>query len=138
MKKVFVLVMGILITTISMAQQGPLPRPGRPPLGPRNEKVELLKVNYITKELNLTKEEAEKYWPVYNEYHKNIRAIVEAKNNDEIQLEEAILNERKKYKNDLKNVFKSEERVNQALRVEREFMKGMRREIIKRKGRPME
>ena len=75
---------------------------------------------------------------IYNEYHKNIRAIVEAKNNDEIQLEEAILNERKKYKNDLKNVFKSEERVNQALRVEREFMKGMRREIIKRKGRPME
>ena len=135
MKKLIPLALFVLMTSISMAQQGPLPRPGRPPLAPRNERVELIKVNYITKQLNLTKEEAEAYWPVYNEYHKNLRSILESKSGDEIQLEENILMERKKYKNELKNVFKTDDRVNQALRVERDFMKEMRHEMMNRRGR---
>lgn len=32
------------------------------------ERVKALKVAYITKALNLTSEEAEKFWPIYNEY----------------------------------------------------------------------
>ncbi len=34
---------------------------------PRKEKIEQLKIAFITKELDLTAEEAEKFWPVYNE-----------------------------------------------------------------------
>lgn len=34
---------------------------------PRKEKIEQLKIAFITKELDLTTEEAEKFWPVYNE-----------------------------------------------------------------------
>ena len=33
----------------------------------KDEKIEALKVGFITKELNLTSTEAEKFWPVYNE-----------------------------------------------------------------------
>lgn len=133
MKKTIFLLLCVCTVLVSKAQP-PMPRPGRPPMAPRNERIEMLKVNYITKHLNLTKEEAELYWPVYNAYHKNFRAIVEAKGNDEIQLEESILNERKKYKNELSTIFKSEERVNQALKVEREFMKDMRQEMNRRGG----
>lgn len=39
------------------------------------EKVEQLKIAYFTKELNLTTQEAEKFWPVYNEMEKKIKTI---------------------------------------------------------------
>ena len=32
------------------------------------EKIKAMKVSYITEKLNLTSEEAEKFWPIYNEY----------------------------------------------------------------------
>jgi hypothetical protein len=34
----------------------------------RKEKVETFKIAFITKALNLTPEEAQKFWPVFNEY----------------------------------------------------------------------
>lgn len=34
---------------------------------PKHEKVEELKIAFITTELNLSSEEAQKFWPVYNE-----------------------------------------------------------------------
>ncbi len=33
----------------------------------KEDKIEALKVGFITKELNLTTAEAEKFWPIYNE-----------------------------------------------------------------------
>ena len=36
------------------------------------EKIKLLKISYLTEQLDLTSSEAEKFWPVYNEYNKNI------------------------------------------------------------------
>jgi hypothetical protein len=37
--------------------------------GPYKEKVDALKVGFITKKLDLTPGEAQKFWPVYNKYH---------------------------------------------------------------------
>lgn len=34
------------------------------------EKIKILKVNYISSELNLTPEVAEKFWPIFNQYEK--------------------------------------------------------------------
>ena len=34
---------------------------------PKQEKIEELKIAFLTKELNLSPQEAEKFWPVYNE-----------------------------------------------------------------------
>jgi len=39
------------------------------------EKIKTLKVNYISSELNLTPEVAEKFWPIYNEYEKVNRKL---------------------------------------------------------------
>lgn len=50
---------------------GPLmaqPPGGPPPGGPKREKVEAMKVGFITQKLNLTTEEAQKFWPVYNRF----------------------------------------------------------------------
>ncbi|HIP31321.1 MAG TPA: hypothetical protein EYG86_01020 [Crocinitomicaceae bacterium] len=39
----------------------------------QHEKVEKMKISFITKELDLTTEESEKFWPIYNEMSKKIR-----------------------------------------------------------------
>ena len=43
----------------------------------RREKIEAIKVAYITEELDLTVEESQKFWPVYNELQKKELALRE-------------------------------------------------------------
>lgn len=39
------------------------------------DKVEALRVAFIGKKLELTTNEAEKFWPVYNEFHDKVKAL---------------------------------------------------------------
>ena len=158
MKKiVYFLLLSIFMHATLMAQpfpdrrQGPPPPPPRaddrrrdkPGPGPRRgdrmrpeqrEKIEMFKIQFITKNLELTINEAEGFWPVYEAHKKEMQEIIKTKMNDEILLQEAILNARKKYKADLLPVLKTEERVNKALRIERDFLYKMRNEVSKRRG----
>lgn len=43
--------------------------------GPRREKIKTLKVAFITERLSLTSEEAQAFWPIYNEHEKNTQMI---------------------------------------------------------------
>ena len=113
---------------------GPGPRRGDRMRPDQREKIEMFKIQFITKNLELTKAEAEGFWPVYEAHKKSIEEIIQTKMNDEILLQEAMLNARKKYKADLLPVLKTEERVNNALKVERDFLYKMRNEVSKRRG----
>lgn len=147
MKKHFLLLILIaFVVTSNAQQQAPPPRPpmgqgtrgghfqGRAERGPEKEKIEMFKVQFITKKLELTNSEAELFWPVYESHKKAMKEIIQNKANDEIQLQESILNARKKFKNDLKPVLKSEERINEALKIDREFLQKVRHEMMRRKG----
>lgn len=61
---------------------------------------------------------------------------METKKEDEIAFQEAMLVIRKKFKKDLMPILKTEERVNLALKVDRELLNKMRNEMMRRK-RPM-
>jgi hypothetical protein len=52
------------------AQQGQ----GRNMKTEQNEKIETQRIAFITDKLALTPEEAEKFWPVYNEHKKRVQA----------------------------------------------------------------
>jgi hypothetical protein len=162
MKKIiYFLLMGMIIHASVMAQpntdrrQGPPPPPpredergdhrGRDHRGPgprkgekmrpeQREKIEMFKIQFITKNLELSSREAEWFWPVHEAHKKAMQEIIKTKMSDEILLQEAMLNARKKYKADLLPVLKTEERVNKALRVERDFLHKMRNEVSKRRG----
>jgi hypothetical protein len=41
----------------------------------KNERIESLKIGFITEKLALTSKEAELFWPIYNKYENEIRAI---------------------------------------------------------------
>jgi len=63
-------------------------------------RIDVLKIAYITNRLNLSPEEAQRFWPIYNNYSLELKvARMKAQNNNsnEIELDEALLNIRKKY-----------------------------------------
>jgi hypothetical protein len=157
MKKIiYFLLMGMIIHASVMAQPNTDRRQGPPPPPPREhergdhrgpgprkgermrpeqrEKIEMFKIQFITKNLELSSREAEGFWPVHEAHKKAMQEIIKTKMSDEILLQEAMLNARKKYKADLLPVLKTEERVNKALRVERDFLHKMRNEVSKRRG----
>ncbi len=62
-----ILVLMLLTSTVVLKAQ-----PGG---GDKKEKVEAIKVGYITKQLNLTPDEAKVFWPVYNQYDAEMEVI---------------------------------------------------------------
>jgi hypothetical protein len=137
MKKGILLFLVVSLSFAANAQppQGPGGGRGQGKFGKGavKEKIEMFKVQFFTEKLALTTAEAELFWPVYEAQKKAIKEIIDTKGNDEIQMQEAMLNVRKKYKADLKPVLKSDERINEALKVDREFLKQIRSEVMRRK-----
>ena len=146
MKQLLILFGFILTVLFADAQQRPMHGKGRmmPPPPPPIERLskeqraqlESYRIQFITKKLDLTPAEAEKFWPVYNEQKEASHRLMQEKKEDEIAFQEAMLVIRKKFKRDLMPVLKTEERVNLALKVDRELLNKMRNEMMRRK-RPM-
>ena len=60
-KYILVFVVAIFATKLSYAQPG------------KSDKVEALKVSFITEKISLTPQEAQSFWPLYNEYNDKIK-----------------------------------------------------------------
>ncbi len=58
----------ILILLVCSLTAGAQNKPADKPTQSGADRVQALKVAFITKALDLTSEEAEKFWPIYNEY----------------------------------------------------------------------
>jgi hypothetical protein len=154
MKKILCLFSFIVTVFVAQAQGQTMYGQNRPPMRDRQgmemtppppprtmtkeqrERLELFSIQFITKKLNLTPAEAEKFWPLYNEQKDASRNLMQTAKGDEIAFQEAMLVIRKKFKKDLMPVLKTEERVNLALKVDRELLNRMRNEMMRRK-RPM-
>jgi len=98
-------------------------------------RVEALKIAYLTKKLNLSTEEAQKFWPIYNKYAEEIRKIrIEARANKdkEIDTEEKILGVRKKYNGEFVKAL-SAEKVNSFFKAEKEFGGFLQKELQERR-----
>jgi hypothetical protein len=152
MKKILCLLVLIVSVFVAEAQERPMngqnrpamrnrqgmemPPPQRPMTKQQREKLELFKIQFVTKKLDLTPAEAEKFWPLYNEQKDASQSLMQTAKEDEIAFQEAMLTIRKKFKKDLMPILKTEERVNLALKVDRELLNKMRNEMMRRK-RPM-
>lgn len=130
MKKISSLIILIVFfTTSSFANDYYQEPPGR--------RLAALKIAFITRQLKLTTEEAEKFWPVYNNYTGELRkARMEQKKEEDILLqEEEMLNVRKKYRPEFKKILGTDARANQSLTMERDFNNLLRKELQKRRER---
>lgn len=103
--------------------------------GERSEKVESLRIAFITKQLQLTPDEAKGFWPVYNQYDKEMRDIMREhrqKGGKQLELEEKILNLHKKHKPNFTKVI-SEGKFDRLMVAERTWGEMVRKELQRRK-----
>ena len=70
LKYISTLSLVFLLTGLSYGQP-----PKRKGDEPNKEKIKAMKVGYITEKLALTTEEAQKFWPIYNEFQDKIEDI---------------------------------------------------------------
>jgi len=97
-----------------------------------HNKLEGIKETYMNKELSLTPEEAQKFWPVYNNYFKEIKQARKNYPNDEVAFEERIVQIRKEYKDNFKGILNSDERVNRVYVSEKNLRDLLKKELQNR------
>jgi Skp family chaperone for outer membrane proteins len=90
MKKI-ILILGLFTAGVSYAQA----QETQPAEDNAKDKIEALYVAYITKELNLTSDEAQKFWPIHTEFDNEIKAV--KKDLPELDRQQLILNIKKRY-----------------------------------------
>ncbi|MDQ6757613.1 MAG: hypothetical protein M3004_11835 [Bacteroidota bacterium] len=103
--------------------------------GPKGEKIQALKIAFITQKLNLTADEAQKFWPVYNQYEKEVRQTVKENKNtgDPLDNEEKILNIKRKYRQEfIKTV--GQPKTNTLFNAEKEFRGVLMRQLKNRQA----
>ena len=112
---------------------GQIQRPGNPEARAAElKKIQAMEMAFITKELNLTPDEAQKFWPVFNQYRNELRNVAtENKQKDHLERQQKMLDLRKKYREDFSKVM-NQERANKVFGAEDEFKSLVRREFQKR------
>ncbi len=98
------------------------------------QSIDALKMAYITKELNLSPDEAQKFWPVYNNYSNELKKARKDFRQDDLAFEERKIGIMRRYQDDFRRVLNSDIRSKQCFRVEPEFHKVLRREWQRRHG----
>src|SRR5688572_21553358 len=98
-------------------------------------RLEAYKIAFLTKKLNLTTAEAQKFWPIYNKYEAELRSARREgrASKKEIETEEKILNIRKKYNGEFEKAL-PKEKVNELFKSEREFGNSVQREMMERRN----
>ena len=94
----------------------------------RPEKIEALKIAFITQQVGITSSEAQQFWPVYNQYQSEIRNVrTTNRNGDALDSEQKLLDIRKKYKPSFEKILGGQ-KTNKLFNAERDF----RNVLIKR------
>ncbi len=102
---------------------------------PNGSRLEALKIAYLTKNLNLTPDEAQRFWPIYNSYTGEIREVkIDQRKNKtpELDTEEKVLGIRKKYNSEFSRVLGTD-RTNTFFKSEKNFGNYVRKELAERK-----
>jgi RecA/RadA recombinase len=96
------------------------------------KKIQAMEVAYITKELNLSPEEAQKFWPVFNKYREDVKGVLTNKTiNDQLEKQQQVLDLRKKYRTEFTRIL-AQDRANKVFTSEDQFRQMVRREFQKR------
>jgi hypothetical protein len=134
MKKLYFLLAMITITGLAKAQDE------QDFTNKKQADIEALKVAFISRELALTPQEAQQFWPVYNQYSREL-AATKIDNPDVLERDEKVLNLRKNYRDRFTKIL-GPQRVNNMFSAEGRFhqllFKAMRKQnqLQNRPNRP--
>jgi len=110
--------------------------------GDKKERVEALRVAYLTNRLNLSADEAQRFWPIFNQYRGDLKTLRQnfhpKGNNAQLTADQELEFEQKKL--DLKKHFKPQfestigkEKVNRLVTAEDDFKKELMRIVRNRR-----
>jgi hypothetical protein len=131
MKKLFMMLLMLFSVSVFAVAQDNNEGDDKPDGG----RLEAMKIAWVTKKLNLSPEEAQKFWPIYNQYTKEVqktRADARANKTEEIKVQEQMLNVRKKYDGEFTKAI-SKDKVNTFFRIEREFLAEIQKRMLERR-----
>ena len=101
--------------------------------------LESLKIAFISKQLDLTPDEAQKFWPVYNQYNKEFKQMRQQFNaspdKDELKWQEDVLNLRKRYRPEFLKCI-PQQKFDRLLRVDAAWKDKVRQELNRRQQIP--
>ena len=134
MKKLYFLLLFVSIAGFVSAQEDI-------PSEKKQQEIEALKMAFITKELDLTTEEAQKFWPTYNQYSKELKTTIRDEQ-DALARDEKVLNLRKRYRDQFTNIL-GQPRMNRLFNAEGRFrqllIKSMRKQNLRNNSnRPLQ
>lgn len=98
-------------------------------------RIEALKIAYLTKKLDLSPAEAQKFWPIYNDYSsemRSTRADLRQNKVSELEAEDRMLKIRKKYGVEFSHAI-SDDKINTFFRSEKEFGQYVQKELQQRR-----
>jgi len=119
MRSKLIILLLLLMINVTEAQNPPA----------RLSTIQTIKVAFITKELNLTTEEAQRFWPVYNSYIEDLKKTRKDSKEDVLAFEERSLAIKKKYNIDFKKILVSDERANKVFLADRNFALFIKKEL---------
>ena len=94
----------------------------------RQEKIQALYVAYITQQLQLTPDEAQKFWPVHTQFTTELKGV--KTDMPELEKQQAILNIKKKYQDNFNRILGAN-RCERFFRMDGEFKKKLLERIRK-------
>jgi hypothetical protein len=105
----------------------------------RDEKIQALKIAFKTQKLELSSDEAQKFWPVYNKYETEIRQVYKENKagGDAIENEEKVLNVKKKYRTEFIKVI-GQPKTTILFNSEREFRGVLMRHLKDKQDKPVQ
>lgn len=103
--------------------------------GENRQRLEAIQIAYLTKELSLTTQDAEKFWPVYNKYQDELRGLLKnGGDEDVLNRQQKALDIRKKYRPDFVKILGAD-RTNKLFQAEDKFREMVKRELQNRQKR---
>lgn len=105
----------------------------QPPNDNDNQRVEVIKMAYISRQLNLSPQEAQNFWPVYNNYQDEIKQARTTYPDDELKYEQKVVEIKQRYQDNFKKVLGNDgQRVNKVYNTDRQFRDMIRSEYQNR------
>lgn len=102
--------------------------------GEGREKIKALYIAYMTQELELTETEAQKFWPVHDQFSAEVKAVNKDAGITELGREEASLNIKKKYNDKFSRIL-GNDRTNLFFKKDKEFRSKLVDEIKDKRGK---
>lgn len=91
----------------------------------KQEKIKALYVAYVTQQLALTPDEAQKFWPVHTQFENELRGV--KKDLSELEIQQARLDIKKRYQSNFNNIIGTN-RCERFFRMDGEF----KRKLVER------